>query len=62
MPGKGIPEIRWGTFYDAGKIIHVAPAIEKYLMKGHVLSMECKCGPAIYKYPKKVIIVHEIIH
>jgi hypothetical protein len=62
MPGKDIPHIQWKTFHDANSAVHVAPAIEGYLMKGHELSLQCRCGPSVNHYPTKVIIVHEIYH
>lgn len=62
MPGPGIPEIKWGTFIDLGKVAHIAPAIEGYLMKGHRLALGCACSPRIEKGPNYLIVVHEIIH
>ncbi len=62
MPGKDIPEIKWGTFRDGNGIAHVAPAIEGHLMAGHELTVECRCGPSVNRYPRKVVIVHEIYH
>lgn len=62
MPGPGIPEIKWGTFFDPGGVPHIAPAIETYLMKGHRLALQCACGPRLEKGPNHLIVVHYVIH
>jgi hypothetical protein len=62
MPGKDIPEIKWGTFYDKSGTAHVAPVINGYLMDGHVLSAGCQCGPTIDRHPKVKILVHYVVH
>jgi hypothetical protein len=62
MPADGIPVIKWGTFYDRSGVIHVAPAIESYLMFGHKLSMKCNCCPRIDEGKNYRIVIHEVIH
>lgn len=62
MPGKGIPEIQWGTYYDVYGKPHVAPTIEGYLMSGHKLSERCACSPTLDIHPKITIVVHHIVH
>jgi hypothetical protein len=62
MPGKDIPTIEWGTFFDEAGNPHVAPHILKYLMKGHNLSTQCPCNPDLRQGPSKTIIVHHVIH
>lgn len=62
MPGDNIPQIRWGTFYDQNGQPHVAPAINGYLMKGHVLKTTCWCSPRIEKGKHVEIVIHEIVH
>lgn len=63
VPGEGIPEIKWGTFHDEEGVAHVAPVCgDEYLMKGHILSMSCACGPTLDRHPKVNIVVHYVIH
>lgn len=62
MPGPGIPEIKWGTFYDQRGFAHVAPIIETLLMSGHKLSEKCACSPSVDQGQNFVIMVHNVIH
>jgi hypothetical protein len=62
VPGKDIPEIKWGTFHDRDGIAHIAPVIEKRLMAPHILSERCHCGPTIEIRPKVTIIIHHVVH
>lgn len=67
MPGPGIPVIVWGTFYDRGGGVHVAPTIEGYLMLGHSLSLKCACSPIVDKGQNSKgydyeIVVHYVIN
>jgi len=62
MPRIDIPPIRWGTFFDHTGRAHVAPAVEGYLMKGHVLKITCFCCPRVDKTPHTEIVIHEIVH
>jgi len=64
MPGKDIPPIRWGTFYDRQGNPHIGPAINEYLMEGHVLKETCFCGPKTTLSPiaKIRIIIHNVVH
>jgi hypothetical protein len=62
MPGVGIPEIIWGTFEDEFGFFHVIPTIEKTMMAGHEKSSHCNCNPKLDRHPKRLIIVHRVIH
>ena len=67
MPGPGIPHISWGRFYDQEGGIHVAPAVEGYLMYGHYLSLKCACSPLLDegvngKGNAYRIVVHNVIN
>ena len=62
MPGEGIPAIKWGTFKDDHGISHIAPALEGYLMRGHVLTLKCPCFPRVEKGKNVIMIVHYVIH
>lgn len=62
MPGPGIPTIKWGRFFDPGGVVHIAPAIEEYLMKGHRLALGCQCSPKIEKDKDYMIVIHYVIH
>lgn len=62
MPGKDIPPIKWGTFYDQQGMAHIAPVIEGYLMEGHKLKEQCACSPVIDRGKNITIMVHNVIH
>jgi len=62
VPGVNIPPIRWGTFFDKDGVAHVAPAVEGYLMAGHVLKTSCWCCPRVDKTRNIEIVIHEIVH
>ena len=62
MPSKEFPVIKWGTFYDEKSVAHIAPAIDGFLMKGHILDWRCKCSPMVDKGKGYHIVVHYVIH
>jgi hypothetical protein len=62
MPKSGIPAIQWGTFIAPGGVTHVAPVIDKHLMKGHRLAIQCQCGPTVEKGLNHLIVIHYVIH
>jgi hypothetical protein len=62
MPGPGIPELKWGTFFDREGKAHVAPTIDSFLMEGHKLNLKCFCNPLVQRGPNYEIIVHYVVH
>lgn len=62
MPRMDIPAIKWGRFTDVCGIVHIAPAIEGYLMDGHNLTFICACNPRIEVGKDYRMVIHEIIN
>jgi hypothetical protein len=44
-PGQGFPVIKYVYLTDLEGELHMLPAIEDVVMKGHLMTEECFCGP-----------------